>query len=106
MALVGASNSPTGPLPEASPIRARLDLPPDQKMYLSIARFIQTSLRLGNQQFRLDAHRGTMRVDLLAPTSQLVLRSASYSYATSDDGEIASLEDAISKDFSSTPALP
>lgn len=87
---------------EAKPVSARLDLPTDQKIYLSMAQFMQTSPLLGTQLFRLDAHRGTMRVDLLESTSKSVLKSVSYSYATSEDSEITSLEDAISRDFADT----
>lgn len=89
---------------ESSPPNTRLYLPPDQKIYLSIARFLQSSPLFGTQMFRLDAHRGTMRVDLWDAESQSVLHSVSYLYRAADDAEIAALEAAISKDFANPSA--
>ena len=80
-------------------LKNRLDLPRDQKIYLSLAHFIQTSPRFDDQMFRLDAHRGVARVELIEPASKSALRSRSYAYETSDEHEIVSLEAAIAADF-------
>lgn len=86
--------------------RQRLSLPDDQRVYLSLARFIEDSPLLGEQLFALDAHRGVARVDLIDRSSNAVLRSVSYSYGKALDAaidtQIAALQSRIAADF--TPA--
>lgn len=83
--------------------RQRLSLPDDQRVYLSLARFIEDSPLLGEQMFALDAHRGLARVDLVDPASNAVLRSRSYPYGNVADAtiesEIIRLQSCISTDF-------
>lgn len=83
--------------------RQRLSLPDDQRVYLSLARFIEDSPLLGEQLFALDAHRGVARVDLIDRSSNAVLRSVSYSYGkvldAAIDTQIAALQSRIAADF-------
>ncbi|HYS68070.1 MAG TPA: hypothetical protein VEN30_30195 [Paraburkholderia sp.] len=83
--------------------RQRLSLPDDQRVYLSLARFIEDSPLLGEQLFALDAHRGVARVDLIDRSSNAVLRSVSYSYGKALDAaidmQIAALRSRIAADF-------
>ena len=83
--------------------RQRLSLPDDQRVYLSLARFIEDSPLLGEQMFALDAHRGLARVDLVDPASNTVLRSRSYPYGNVTDAtidtEVIMLQSRITADF-------
>lgn len=86
--------------------RQRLSLPDDQRVYLSLARFIEDSPLLGEQLFALDAHRGVARVDLIDRSSNAVLRSVSYSYGKvlddAIDTQIEALQSRIAADFAPT----
>ncbi|MFM0758070.1 hypothetical protein [Paraburkholderia strydomiana] len=86
--------------------RQRLSLPDDQRVYLSLARFIEDSPLLGEQLFALDAHRGVARVDLIDRSSNTVLRSVSYAYGNAldaaIDAQIAALQSRIAADFAPT----
>ncbi|AJX00620.1 hypothetical protein QHI69_19770 [Burkholderia gladioli pv. gladioli] len=83
--------------------RSRLRLPRDQKVYLSLARFIEESPTLGEQLFALDAHRGIARINLIDAASDTVLQSRTYPYTDSTeatlDTDILVLQLRIAADF-------